>query len=186
MEKQYIYKISSPIGKVYIGRSKDFNSRMNEHLAMANKGIGFAIHNAIRKYGWENMTKEIIAEVDNEENAILVEESLILQYNSVIDGYNQTYGGSGKNVWKNNPELLQKLKNTLSNLYSGENNPMYGKTHSDEAKQKQKEKAKGRYSLEWFVDRYGDDGETKYEERRMWLKNRNLKKDENGRFIKNK
>jgi hypothetical protein len=89
-------------------------------------------------------------------------------------------------MFVDNPELLQKLKNTLSSLYSGENNPMYGKTHSDDTKQKQKEKAKGRYSLEWFKDRYGDEGETKYEERRMWLKNRNLKKDENGRFLKAK
>jgi hypothetical protein len=61
---------------------------------------------------------------------------------------------------------------------------MYGKTHSVEAKLKQKEKAKGRYSLNWFIDRNGkEDGVRLYEERNLWLKNRNLKKDSFGKFI---
>jgi hypothetical protein len=64
------------------------------------------------------------------------------------------------------------------------NNGMHGKQHSAEAIEKQKQAAKGRYSLEWFIDRYGDQqGPIKYEERRVFLKNRNLKKDEKGRFI---
>ena len=62
---------------------------------------------------------------------------------------------------------------------------MYGKSHSEEAKQKQREKAKGRFSLEWFIDINGkEEGTRLYEERRTWLKNRNLKKDSKGRFIK--
>ena len=64
---------------------------------------------------------------------------------------------------------------------------MYGKTHSEESKKKLKEKAKGRFSLEWYIDRNGkEEGTRLYEERRVWLKSRNLKKDENGRFLKKK
>jgi group I intron endonuclease len=186
MEKEVIYKITSPTGKVYIGRTKNYKGRMYEHYYIALKEKSeYALYKAIQKYGWDNFTKEIICEVSKEE-ASVVEEKYIKEYDAVKSGYNNTYAGSGGDMFTDNPELLQKLKNTLSSLYSGENNPMYGKTHSTETKQKQKEKAKGRYSLEWFVDRYGDEGEAKYEERRMRLKNRNLKKDENGRFVKKK
>ena len=62
---------------------------------------------------------------------------------------------------------------------------MYGKSHKKSTTEIMKQKAKGRYSLEWFKERNGEEeGLRLYEERRMWLKNRNLKKDENGRVIK--
>lgn len=184
MDKEFIYKITSPKGKIYIGRTKDFNGRMTEHKHIAlRKKADYALYRAIRKYGWDNFTKEIICEVDSE-NAQKVEEEFILAYNSVKKGYNNTYAGSGGNMFTNNPELLDKLRNTLSKKYSGDKNPMFGKTHSDSAKQLQKEKAKGRYSLDWFINRNGqEDGLRLYEERRVWLKSRNLKKDVNGRFI---
>jgi hypothetical protein len=67
------------------------------------------------------------------------------------------------------------------------NNGMYGKTHSEESKDKLKAKAKGRFTLDWYKEKNGDvEGERLYEERRVWLKSRNLKKDENGRFLKAK
>ena len=63
-------------------------------------------------------------------------------------------------------------------------NPTRGKQHSVEAIEKQKAAAKGRYSLQWFIDRHGlQEGTKKYEERQTFLKNRNLKKDDKGRFI---
>ena len=87
-------------------------------------------------------------------------------------------------MFKDNPELLKKLKKTLSKRFSGENNGMYGKTHSNESRDKLKAKAKGRFTLDWYKERNGDvEGERLYEERRVWLKNRNLKKDEHGRFL---
>jgi group I intron endonuclease len=185
MDKQYIYKLTSPSGKIYIGRTCNFEQRMIEHKAGAKKIKHRSLYKAIRKYGWENFSKEIIADCNNEETAQIIEEGLIKQFDSVKKGYNDTYGGNGRNIWKDNPELLEKLKNTLSEKFSGEKNPMYGKTHSEESKQKLKEKAKGRFSLEWYIDRNGkEEGTRLYEERRVWLKSRNLKKDENGRFIK--
>lgn len=186
MEKEVIYKITSPKGKVYIGRTKNFEGRMAEHKHNAVKQKQYALYKAIRKYGWDSFTKEILCEVSADVSP-KIEEEFILAYNSVKKGYNNTYGGHGGNVFKDNPELLEKLRKSLSARFMGEKNGMFGKTHSDEAKQKQKEKAKGRYSLDWFKARYGDsEGEIKYEERKLWLRNRNLKKDELGRFIKAK
>lgn len=179
-----IYKLTSPNGKVYIGRAHNFNERMIGHkYAAYTKKINTSLYKAIRKYGWDNFTKEIICEI-NTEDAQKIEEELILAHNSVKLGYNDTYLGGGGDMWKYRRdtdeymEWIEKMKKV------NQHNRMHGKTHSDEAKLKQKEKAKGRYSLEWFEDRYGDEGKQKYEDRRVWLKSRNLKKDKDGRFIK--
>ena len=184
-----IYKISSPKGKVYIGRTNNFDGRMIEHKCSAlTKKSKNSLHKAIRKYGWDNMTKEIICEIDSE-NSQRVEEEFILAYDSVKRGYNDTYNGGGGSRWegrrdtKEYAEFIEKMK--LIN--GGTNNGMYGKTHSDESIDKLKERAKGRFTLDWYKERNGDvEGERLYEERRVWLKSRNLKKDENGRFLKAK
>ena len=184
-----IYKISSPKGKVYIGRTNNFDGRMIEHKCSAlTKKSKNSLHKAIRKYGWDNMTKEIICEIDSE-NSQRVEEEFILAYDSVKRGYNDTYNGGGGSRWegrrdtKEYAEFIEKMK--LIN--GGTNNGMYGKTHSDESRDKLKERAKGRFTLDWYKERNGDvEGERLYEERRVWLKSRNLKKDEKGRFLKAK
>jgi group I intron endonuclease len=185
MELEVIYKIVSPTGKVYIGRTNNFNGRMAEHKHNAlKKKANYPLHKAIRKYGWDSMLKEIICEVDNNV-APELEEQFIVAYDSVKCGYNCTYAGSGGNVFKDNPELLEKLRKTLSEKFKGENNGMYGRTHSDESKRKLKQKAKGRFTLDWFIQRNGVEGGTRlYEERCTKLKNRNIPKDENGKFTK--
>lgn len=179
-----IYKITSPIGKVYIGRTNDFDNRMSQHKHNAfAKKLNNSLYKAIRKYGWDNMIKKIVCEVEPTK-VCKMEEELILAYNSVKGGYNDSYLSGGGDNWKGRRdtneymEWLQKMK--LINQI----NRMHGKNHSDETKQKQKEKAKGRFSLDWFIDRNGkEDGIRLYEERRLWLKNRNLKKDSFGKFI---
>ena len=185
MDIQYIYKLTSPSGKVYIGRTDNFDRRMIEHKSVSKKILNRSLYKAIRKYGWESFQKEIIAECNGEDNAQIIEEGLIKKYNSVKDGYNDTYAGNSRNIWKDNPELLEKQRKTLSEKFSGKKNPMYGKTHSKKTRKKLQEKAKGRFSLDWYIDRNGkEEGTRLYEERRLWLKNRNLPKDENGKFTK--
>ena len=184
-----IYKIQSPIGKVYIGRTSDFERRMIEHKHCAyTRKSPNTLYKAIRKYGWDNMIKEIICEIETEK-AQKLEEELILAHNSVRKGYNDSYNGGGGDVWegrRDTTEYMEWIKK-MKNISSGQNNGMYGKTHSEESKQKLKEKAKGRFSLDWYIDRNGkEEGTRLYEERRVWLKSRNLKKDENGRFLKAK
>lgn len=184
-----IYKIESPNKKVYIGRANDFNRRMIEHKSNSSKKYGekynYALYKAIRKYGWDNMKKEIIFETDDENLLKKLEEEFILAYDSVKKGYNNMYGSDGGDVYTNFPERLERMKKINSEKFSGEKNPMYGKTHKDCTTQKMKQKAKGRFTLDWFKERYGgDDGLRLYEERRLWLKSRNLKKDQNGRFVK--
>ena len=94
-----IYKISSPKGKVYIGRTNNFDGRMAEHKCSAlTKKANNSLYKAIRKYGWDNMIKEIICEVETEK-AQKLEEELIKAYDSVRNGYNDTYVGGGGDIW---------------------------------------------------------------------------------------
>jgi group I intron endonuclease len=189
MDKDVIYKIQSPIGKVYIGRTNNFIGRMHEHKCNAlTKHSKNSIHKAIRKYGWDNMIKEIICEVDSDQSQ-KIEEQLILAYNSVKTGYNDTYVGGGGDMWKDRKETTEYTEwiDKMTKINSGESNGMYGKTHTDETMNLMKSKAKGRFTLHWFIDRYGlDDGTTLYNDRYQQLKNRKLKTDETGRFVSSK
>ena len=180
-----IYKLTSPTGKVYIGRTYDFSKRMIEHKHCAlTKKMNNSLYKAVRKYGWENITKEIIATAPTQENAQILEEALIKQFNSVKQGYNDTYIGSGGNVFENLPEKLEQFRKKMSQATAGEKNGMYGKKQSDEAKEKQRQKAKGRFSLQWYIDRNGQDEGTKlYHERCENLSKRKMLRNEKGTFI---
>ncbi len=186
MEKHYIYKLISPSGKVYIGRTIDFDSRMYQHKHKANSGYQHPLYDSIRKHGWDNFTKEIIAEVIGSGIAYKTELFYINLFDTVNKGLNLQYNTKdGGDVWvnrKNTPEYIDFVKRMRS---INKQSKMHGKKHSDSAKAKQKAAAVGRYSLDWFIQRHGtEEGTKKYEERRSWLKTRNLKKDQNGRFIK--
>lgn len=184
---EVIYKISSPKGKVYIGRTNDFPTRMAQHKhAALVKKYPNSLYKAIRKYGWDNMKREIICEVDID-NARKMEEELILAHNSVRKGYNDTYAGGGGDLWKDKRDSEEYMEFIAKMKIVNQTNRMHGKTHSISAKQKQKEKAKGRYSLEWFQQRNGiEEGKRLYEDRCKWLKERNMPKGEGGRFISTK
>jgi len=182
-----IYKITFPNGKVYIGRTNDITYRMYGHKRCAfHKNLKNSLYKAMRKYGEDNWVVEIICEVESTQSQ-KIEEEFIIAYNSVKGGYNDTYTGGGGDLWvgrrdtKEYMDWIQKMKEVTG----GENNGMYGKNHKTNTLDKLKEKAKGRFTLDWYKQRNGDiDGERLYEERRIWLKNRNLKKDENGKFVK--
>ena len=187
MEKHCIYKLTSPNGKVYIGRSVDFASRMLNHISSANRGEKRPLYQAIRKHGWSNFAKEILAEVNGDQLAYETELFYINHFDSVNKGYNlsteTSHGGDNWKGRKHTPEygeFVEKMR--AINGHS----KMHDRQHSDEAIAKQKAAAVGRYSLDWFTQRHGpEQGTIKYEERRSWLKSRSLKKDANGRFIKN-
>ena len=94
-----IYKIQNLInGKIYIGQSVDICYRFNNHKSESfnpkSNAYNTAIHRAIRKYGVENFSFDIIEECDQNE---LREREIywINYYNSFGNGYNLTTGGEG-------------------------------------------------------------------------------------------
>lgn len=100
--KGYIYKYTFPNGKLYIGQTvRKVGRRFNEHLYSSQKNKGYYLHNAINKYGKNNILISIICTVGaitKEELKDLLnklEVFFIQYYNSrVPNGYNVTIGGN--------------------------------------------------------------------------------------------
>lgn len=94
-----IYKATNTInGKIYIGFTKNGLRRARSHIYSRKTNNFF--HNAIRKYGPENFSWEIIYQSKDLNHTLNTMESyFICEYNSFIDfknsnGYNLTIGGS--------------------------------------------------------------------------------------------
>lgn len=94
-----IYKIENLInGKVYIGQSIDIQYRFRNHKSESfnpkSNAYNTAIHRAIRKYGVDNFSFEVIEECDQDK---LREREIywIDYYGSFGNGYNLTSGGEG-------------------------------------------------------------------------------------------
>ena len=134
-----IYKWTSPSGKIYIGLATDLQRRKREFLTnplnYTYTSFNSAIDKARRKYpDFTQWNYEILAICDLGELADL-EKYYISLYNSTDSkiGYNSTKGGDG--VFNINPTKKRKPKNYISKPNkNGENNPMYGKHHTQAVK----------------------------------------------------
>lgn len=137
--KFYIYKITNLINKkIYIGKTYNIKVRFNAHKAAArrsNKNDYSLIHRALNKYGFENFQIESLAEYSAEEDALQAEKEFIKKYNSMNRdaGYNLTEGCDGSSGFKFTEEQKRSLNQEKKLTYIGENNPFYGKNHSEES-----------------------------------------------------
>jgi len=154
-----IYLITNTVNKkVYVGKTiKTLGRRWTLHKYLAKCGKAGYLYNALRKYGTEAFTVEIIATASTLEELNLLEKQLIQKYNSKNGeiGYNIREGGEGGNF---TVETLEKMrashrtpefrakqsaimkgknkgkfhteewKQTMSQRNSGDGNPMFGKT----------------------------------------------------------
>ncbi len=132
-----IYKITSPSGRLYVGKTHDLRKRVNAYKCDVRKNRkDLKLHNSLRKYGWDAHILEVIEEV---EDALLDEREIywIAELNTYCyknpKGLNMTLGGDGqRSTWMHNLERRKKQ----SELFSGEGNPFYGKTHTEEYKKR--------------------------------------------------
>lgn len=98
---QGIYKITNSInGKIYIGKTNNSSRRWKDHQRLAfaegHKEYNKALYQAMRKYGIENFSFEIIEEIENyKEKGEEREKYWILYFNSYNQGYNESLGGDG-------------------------------------------------------------------------------------------
>ncbi len=98
----YIYKYTNTInGKIYIGLCKEISQRKRSHKSAAENGKTSCplFYNAIRKYGYDNFTFEIIEKVNGPEEANIREMFWIEELNARDNeniGYNIAIGGGGR------------------------------------------------------------------------------------------
>lgn len=113
-----VYKLLFPNNKVYIGQTCNFSARMtghkNDSLNPNRLSKNCQVNNAIRKYGWDNVYKEILflgTELDVDEKEIYY----INFYNSSNRdfGYNREGGGNKKKT------VSIESRKLISNARSG-------------------------------------------------------------------
>ncbi len=126
MEKfHYVYCIMNNINKkFYIGRrSSKKHPNLDPYF-----GSGLALKAAILKYGKRNFTKEIIEICDDFETLCEREVYYISYFEAIKNGYNISDMSLGVSL-------------------TGDSHPMFGKTHTDEAKKKIAEANKGNQNM---------------------------------------
>lgn len=89
----FVYQLTFPNNKKYIGITKNFNHRMSNHIYSAKIGKNSKLYKAIRKYTWTAVKKEILFFDLTLEEANKKEIELIAQYNLCEKGYNISAGG---------------------------------------------------------------------------------------------
>lgn len=144
-----IYKHTNTInGKIYIGMTCDFEERCGPHGVRYTSDKYSLFRRAIKKYGWDAFTHEILEsgltwDEANEREIFYIAKYKcnVVRYPELNAGYNLTDGGCGT---KGNP-LSEEAKAKLSARNSGPGNPRYGCTLSDETKAKISAANKGRF-----------------------------------------
>lgn len=134
----FVYSIKCKLEpyKEYIGQTAhdDFQIRLNGHISDVKNGRKRHLYNAIRKYGWDQFTIEILynfpREGDWQERLDTLEIQEIAQRGTLAPGgYNNETGGNRNKV------LHEDTKELMSSARSGEQHAMFGKHHQDEAKE---------------------------------------------------
>lgn len=109
-----IYKATNNVnGKIYIGQSKDFLKRKDAHerKSLINKD-NMSFHHAIRKYGKENFSWEILYQTKDENYYGIAEQYFIDFYETKNKdfGYNMSNGGKSNMLgYKHSKETREKL-----------------------------------------------------------------------------
>lgn len=141
-----IYKIENLINhKVYIGQSKDVNTRWSEHKSTAfyekGKSYNNPLYRAIRKYGIENFSFEVLIETYDRN---YWEIFLIQIYHATDDnfGYNIENGGNCGSPIRTEEEK-EKIKEMRKEIYRNlpdDEKKRLAKEHSEKMRKRIQEK----------------------------------------------
>lgn len=150
----YIYILTFPNGKKYVGQTLHLEKRYSRHRRV----IESIVSKAIRKYGWESIEKYVY-ECELEDMDYL-ETELIKILDSIKNGYNLDSGGHKNKI------MSDDTKRKISKSLSGNNNILFGKHLSEETKRKLSESQRGAKSA-WYGKHHSEETLNK-------LRNRNL------------
>ena len=106
----YIYKFTlNNTNRCYIGQTiQDPNRRRLEHISHSyHSPKSYHFHNALRKYGVNNFTFEVIATTNSIEALNLLEDKFINKFDSINSGFNIREGGGNKT---HHHDSIQRMK----------------------------------------------------------------------------
>jgi group I intron endonuclease len=121
MKKGYIYKITSPTGKVYIGKTTNIVNRKSSYKCLHCKGQKILYHSLL-KYGLSGHSFEIIHEGRGYTTDELskLESYYIIKFNSYNkwneNGMNLTLGGDGCRIEHHSEETKKKISESKRKL----------------------------------------------------------------------
>ena len=150
--RYYVYMHRNKINnKAYIGiTSKDPKDRWgkNGYNYRKTQPVFYA---AIKKYGWDNFDHIVWANNLNKVEATYMEIKLIAifktnckKYKNPEYGYNMTDGGEGTLGLVHSDETKRIIGDKAKERYKfPEDNPMYGRRHSEKTKKKMSEERQG-------------------------------------------
>ena len=122
MKTGHIYKITSPTGRVYIGKTTRLNDRIS-YYRNNNKGGQKLLERSIEKYGWDKHNFEIIAETPidqlNELEIKYIKEFNTFHYDNP-NGMNLTRGGEGLLGKKHSKETIALMVTKRTGLKRSE------------------------------------------------------------------
>jgi group I intron endonuclease len=143
-----VYKITNLFyGTSYIGKTiKTLDQRWLEHLKEALGGGSRILCRAIRKYGPDAFSREIICECTDHTDLNEMEKFCIAVFHTRSPlGYNMTDGGDGVVGLVFTKEHREKLRQaSLGNKYNDGFKNFLGHTHSEESRKKIGEAGRGR------------------------------------------
>ncbi len=129
MKNFVVYKHTFPNGKVYIGITcTNPKDRWRSGHGYNNQPV---MKNAIVKYGWANISHEIIAENLSKEAACAFEVELIKAYRSTERAYGYNVTGGGEHY-----EMTEEHKRKISIANRGKVSHLRGIPMTDSRKQK--------------------------------------------------
>lgn len=156
-----VYKHTTPSGKTYIGIT---TQKPEERWRKGNGYRTQVFWSAVKKYGWENISHEILhtgltkAEAEEKE----IELIGIYKSNDKRFGYNVENGGNtaGTHSEETKKKISQANKGRIFSEetkkkmqmnhadFKGKNHPLYGKKFTDEMRKKMSEVRKGKHTGE--------------------------------------
>ena len=116
-------------GLRYIGSSNNFYKRLLDHLAGRKRNL--ALQRAFSKYGKDNFKFVIYSYSSYSLPSIIDLETFYISYFPLDRLYNFTSTATSMYGYRHTDQAIQKMKNRFQDIT---NHPMFGKTHTPEAK----------------------------------------------------